>query len=120
MKRGHKGSFFKVEFVEDFIRANKVLTIIEGKSDSRFRRAKVFTGNDVDFWAIERQGTDVFSPEDTSDELIRKAKIHQQAFRSRRRQFDKPEQGFDHTDQIVEAAVSDIGPDWACYLIPKS
>ncbi|WP_340077376.1 hypothetical protein [Leptobacterium sp. I13] len=120
LKEGSEQVYFKVEFVEDFIKANNIETVIEGKKDSQLRKALVFKGEGVDFWAIERHGTTDFEVADTSDEKIRLARIHQQVFRSRRRQFDTVPEGFDHADELVDKAVADIGPHWACDLFLRA
>jgi len=65
---------------------------------------------------VERNGHAGFDVPDVDDGLIRTARLHSQSFRSRRRQFDTVEQGLAHTELLIEQAVADIGPHWACAL----
>ena len=117
---GKQTVYFKVEFVEDFLTANGITATIEGQKGSRFRQARVFVGSTHDFGVVERHGYAGSAPESLPESLIRLARIHQQAFRARRRQFDEPEQGFDYTDELVGAAVADLGKDWACALFLRA
>ena len=107
---------FRVENIEDFARANHLQLKIEGKPGSPLRKALAFKGTDADFWVIERHGTDYFEIDEIPDTQIRLARVHLQSFRSRRREFDQVQQGFDHTDRLVDKAVEDIGAHWACSL----
>lgn len=120
LKEGRQKVCFKVEFIEDFLKANNIESVIEGKQGSQYRTALAFKGSETDFWAVERHGTTTFEIEDTSDEKIRLARVHQQVFRARRREFDTVPQGFDHMDVLVEKAVSDIGAHWACELFLRA
>jgi hypothetical protein len=107
---------FKVEYLGEFVRAQGLECAIAGKPHSTFRSAEVFAGDGVTFVAVERHGSTGFAPADPSDRVIRQARVHQQHFRTRRRQFDHLEAGFDYTDALVQAAVDDLGRDWACWL----
>lgn len=117
---GKQTIYFRVEFVEDFLSANGITAAIEGQQGGPFRQARIFEGTTHDFGVVERHGYAGVNPEPVSESLIRVAKTHQQAFRARRRQFDHPEQGFDYTDQLVEAAVRDLGKDWSCALFLRA
>ncbi len=107
---------FRVESAEAFVRAVGVSTPIEGEPHAALRRVAAFSGRDVTFVAIERNGHVGYDAPKTDRALLRQARLHQQIFRTRRRVFDTPEAGFDHTDALVDSAVADLGPHWACDL----
>lgn len=107
----------RVESVADFVSRHGADGMIEGASGGPMRRVAVFDkGESVALHVIERNGYAGFDlpPDDPAER--RAARIHAQAFRSRRRQFDTVVQGLDHTDRLVEAAVGDLGPHRACHI----
>lgn len=112
--------YFKVEFMADFVRALGITHPIYGKPFAPHRQVCVWKNEDVEFWAVQRNGTQAFEVDDPSDSYIQASRIHQQIFRSRRRQFDHDEEGFDHTDALVQSAVGDIGRDVACDLFLRA
>ena len=107
---------FKVEFVHEFIAAQGLTAVPEGAMHAPFRRVLLAQSDGVAFEAIERRGATGFEPEDPSAQTLRAAQLHLQYFRTRRRSFDDLEAGFDATDILVERAVADLGPNWACWL----
>jgi hypothetical protein len=107
---------FKVEYAHEFVAAQGVGAPIEGAMHAPFRRVRFAAANGVEFWAIERRGVASFSPDDPSPATLRAARLHLQSFRTRRREFDTIETGFDYTDDLVSRAVTDLGKDWACWL----
>ena len=112
--------FIRVEFVEDFIAANGIKTKILGKKDDQLRMAKVFKGNNVEFWIIERHGTSSFTIVENSDELIAKSRVHRQYFLSRRRFYDSIDKGLDCLLKMVENAINDLNKHWACDLFLRA
>ena len=112
--------FIKTEFVSDFLSSNGIKSKISGKKDDQIRKAKIFDGNDLEFWVIERHGCNGYRLKDSSDETLVKSRIHQQAFRARRREFDNIEKGLDHLEVLVDSVVADIGNDWTCDLFLRA
>lgn len=106
--------WFRVESVEAFLAAHAINAPIEGVAHGPWRRAVAFTGAGIRFGAIERRGHHGFDAPDVTPLKIRNARVHLQAFRSRRRHFDTVEQGLAHTEALVDAAVADLGQHWAC------
>ncbi len=107
---------FKVEYAHEFAAAQGLTAALDGAHHSPFRRVRFATANGVAFDAIERRGSTGFSPADPPAATLRAARIHLQAFRSRRREFSDVGAGYDHTDTLVARAVADLGRDWACWL----
>ena len=107
---------FKVEYAHEFAAAQGLTAPIEGARHAPFRRVRFAAGDGVSFDAIERRGSTGFAPEDPPAATLRAARIHLQAFRARRREFDTIGAGYDHTDTLVARAVADLGRNWACSL----
>ena len=107
---------FKVEYAHEFVLAQQISAAIDGALHAPFRRVRFAEGGDVRFEAIERRGSTGFEPDDPSRGVRRASRLHLQAFRSRRRAFDRVDQGYDYTNTLVAQAVSDVGKDWACWL----
>lgn len=111
---------FRVEYADEFVAAQGLRVEIEGREGAPYRRCRAFEGEGAVFLAIERRGATGFEPADPGDATLRRARLHLQSFRTRRRQFDDIPSGFDHTDRLVDAAVADLGKDWAAWLWLRS
>ena len=107
---------FKVEYVHEFVAAQGLRAPVEGAMHAPFRRVLFAEANGVAFEAVERRGSKGFEPSDPAAATLRAAQLHLQTFRTRRRSFDSIGAGYDVTDAIVAAAVTDLGQDWACWL----
>jgi hypothetical protein len=108
--------WFRVEDAETFARAVGGELPIEGAKHGPLRRVLAFGTGEVRFGAIQRSGHTGFDVPSPDAATIRAARIHAQAFGARRRQFDTVEQGLEHTESLVDAAVGEIGEHWACDL----
>lgn len=112
----------KVESVADFFAAQQLPGIerVEGEPLSRARWAKVFDGDRAALWVIERHGYDAFGlTDDTAEDRIAAAH-HLERLRTRRRHFDNPVDAFANLHSMLDAAIDEIGRDWACDLFFKS
>lgn len=118
-QEGHRRVAFKVEFLEDFLKANELQRRVLGQAGGRLRMAEIFAGQTT-FWAVERHGTDSFAIEFLSDEVIRRAAHYQQLFRNRRRRYPDANEGLMETEKLVAEAVEGIGKDWACDLFLRA
>jgi hypothetical protein len=107
---------FKVEYVDEFIAAQRLDATVDGARHAPFRRVRFAELGGVAFDAIERRGATGFEPGDPPPATLRAARVHLQAFRARRREFDSIGAGYDATDALVARAVADLGRDWACWL----
>lgn len=111
----------KVEFIADFLAvwqpgSGGAGMTIEGEPLAQFRRALAFAGDNAELWVVERhgyRGYQIQKPEPARAILAQK---HLESFRARKRDWKTDEQGFDHTSQLVDAAVRDLGKDLACDL----
>ncbi|QDZ06407.1 hypothetical protein FPZ24_02055 [Sphingomonas panacisoli] len=110
----------RVESVEQFAKIYGLTSPIEGKAHGPARLIRAFDGAHTCFAAYERNGHEGFGIPDVDDADIRSARLHLQTFRSRRRQFDRIEDGLEYTEALVDSAVAAIGKHWACSLWLKS
>ena len=115
--------WLRVEAVDGFVAANAPGTRVEGEAHAPLRLALTFPGafpGEVAVGAIERNGHAGFAavPHDAAE--IRAARVHLQAFRARRREFDTVALGLAHTARLVDAAVAELGPHRACDLWLKA
>ncbi len=117
--RGPETVWLRVEVVEDFLAANNISATIEGDPHGPFRRA-IIANDAVRVGVLERNGHPGYDVHAVAAATIRAARLHLQAFKARRRQFDTVAQGLIHAEALVDAAVGDIGPNWACDLWLKA
>ena len=108
--------FLRVESVERFVRVVDPGARIDGEPHGPARRAYVFVDQGSRMGVIERNGYAGYDPAGAPPERIRQARLHLQSFRSRRRHYDDVEAGLAFTESLVERAVADLGPHWACDL----
>ena len=109
--------FFRVESIEHFLEANDMpAASVAGERDGLARSAIVFVEGDVSFGPFERNGHLGYDIPRVDAATVRRARLHLQSFRARRRQFDTAEAGLAHTERLVDSAVAAIGPHWACHL----
>jgi hypothetical protein len=76
----------------------------------------VSSENDVEVWVVERHGHRGF---DVVPDAAEKASLvlkHAEAFRLRRRSFADDAEGFAHANELIDAAVGDLGVHRACDL----
>lgn len=105
-----------VDSIADFLFVHHVDAAIDGQPMSPLRTAKVCSASTSELWVIERHGTTDFNTADVSAEQIAAALEHQESFVRRRREFDYDGDGFEHARDLVRAASSDLGVNWACDL----
>jgi hypothetical protein len=108
--------FLRVESVASFLAANSVEAEIEGPPHGPLRRSIAFDSGEVCFGVVERNGYPGFEVPQVPDALIRQARLHHQAFRSRPRHFSSSEAGMRITETLIDAAVADLGSHWSCHL----
>jgi hypothetical protein len=112
----------KVESVADYFAAQHVPGIehVQGQPLSRARWAKVADGDRAALWVMERHGYDAFGlSDDLADECIA-AQHFLERFRGRARSFESSSDGFEDLHRLVDAAIEEIGRDWACDLFFKA
>ncbi|WP_156029855.1 hypothetical protein [Sphingomonas sp. URHD0057] len=115
-RSGPLTSWFRVENADLFAARHGPDAPIEGVRYGPARRLVAFTCDQIAFGALERAGHSGYDIPAIEPGRIRAARIHLQSFTARRRQFDTVEQGLAHTETLAEAAVADLGADWACDL----
>jgi hypothetical protein len=106
----------KVDSVVDFLAAWHITDEheIDGDPLAAMRKARVWEGDRTELWVVERHGYRGFAvPRVDPDQAVLVLR-HQEAFRRRTRDWDDDELGFDHVQFLVDAAVNDIGQDYAC------
>lgn len=112
--------WLRVEEVATFLAAHGLDAPIAGPAGNPLRRALAFSGDGTDFGVIERSGHAGFDVPEVPEAQLRFARIHFNAFRVRRREFDTVEAGLAHTEALVDAAIADLGPHWTCDLWLKA
>ena len=112
----------KVDWVADFVAANRIPDDfpIEGDPWSRMRRALAYRTPQAgelgaaEMWVIERHGYRGYAIAPADPMHTIKVMKHHEAFRRRRRDFTDDAQGFEHLHSLIDAAIADIGRDFAC------
>lgn len=106
----------KVDSVADFMAVQHLEDDhpILGEPLSQLRMGKAFEGEQAELWAVERHGYRGFEIRSPTPAQGVRFLHHLEAFRRRRRDGDTDDVGWTHLEELVEAAVSDLGPDWAC------
>jgi hypothetical protein len=110
----------KVDSIVDFLSAWHITDEheIDGDPLCAMRKARVWEGDGsrggAELWVVERHGYRGFAvPRVDPDQAVLVLR-HQEAFRRRTRDWDDDDLGFDHLHFLVDAAVKDIGQDYAC------
>jgi hypothetical protein len=111
---------FRVERLDHLLDTLGLETPIEGQPFGVFRRARVFATDGVNVDAVERNGGAAHEPVNVPEWRIRRALIHQQIFRTRRRDFRSAERGMREARRLISAAVADLGPNQACDLFLRA
>lgn len=107
----------KVESVIDFIAANRIdYSEVQGDPLCPLRLARTLRGQGGDLWAVERHGFLGFEPPALDPATAMASLRHHEAFRHRRRDWPTDAQGYEEAHRLVDAAVKDLGRDWACDL----
>lgn len=106
-----------VERVEGFLGAWRVADArVEGETWATVRRARAFASRENELWAIERHGDRALSAPAPDAAKGALAAGHLEALRGRERRWEDPFRGFEHTARLVDAAIADVGRDFACDL----
>jgi hypothetical protein len=106
----------KAESVADFLAANHLDRPVEGEPLSDVRVAAVCRCNGTMLSVIERHGNRSFDPPGKAPAYAVKRLVHLEKFRVRRREFDNDDEGFEHTNRLIDAAIIDLGVDLTCDL----
>ena len=110
----------KVDSLADFLFAQELTDLaIEGEPFAPLRMGRVADGDGVQILVVERHGIADFEPAQVSGtDLSLPLKIlhHFEAIRLRRRHFEYDADGFALANQLIDAAIADLGRDRACDL----
>jgi hypothetical protein len=106
----------KVDSVAAFLQAQRIATPIHGAVFNPVRQAMAEDAGEAQLWVIERHGWVGFDVEDLAESRRMAAQRHLDAFRTRQRCFSNPHDGFALAERLVDAAINDLGTDWACAL----
>lgn len=106
----------KVESVADFIATHDLEIPIEADPLASVRTAEIVGDSTHTLSLIERHGSRRLVAESfhrpDAIEILR----HAEAFRARRRRFNSDREGFEHAEQLIDAAIEGVGVDRACDL----
>lgn len=106
----------KPESVVDFLAANSSVAAVEGAPLAPLRRARILAESQTELWAVERHGYSGFAILDWTADKAARALHHCEKFELRQRVLDSEEAAFDHTERVIDAAIADLGRDYACDL----
>lgn len=106
----------KVDSVADFLQAHRLSAEVEGAVLNPVRRAKVESTASTQLWVIERRGWVGFDIRDLEAGRRMAAQHHLDVFRTRRRSFENPQEGFAYAETLFDKAIDEIGRDWTCAL----
>lgn len=102
-----------VDEIESFCRFTKLEANIEGEKGDQYRRAELMDGDVI---AVERRGWTSYLMPPPSSRRKRRAQVHRQILRSRKRHFKEAGAGFKHLRRLVDALVVDLGEEWARHV----
>ena len=107
----------KVDCVEAFAehRTNQDI-VCQGKSGGPLRTVLLPHESGPSLAGIERHGRADLQWPDCTDRQIAQAAKHLRSFEQRTRQFDHDTEGFELAQALIDAAVAELGVDWACDL----
>jgi hypothetical protein len=80
------------------------------------RRALVSSENDVELCIVERHGHRGFAVPSMESDKAQAILRHAEIFRRRRRSFADEADGFAHANELVDAAIAELGVDRTCDL----
>jgi len=105
----------KVEGVMDYLIAHRINEgEIHGEPGGQFRMAPAQMGVDgFDLFIVERHGCRGYVAPKFDAVKAAQAAWHAEALRRRRREFDNDADGFKELNRNVDAAIADLGRDWA-------
>ncbi len=114
----HIGVAIKVDSVTDFLQAHALSHDIPilGGPYSKLRIASAWSCPTHTLFAIERHGTRSYRPLIPTDPDRIKTITHLESFTHRRRNFNTDEEGFTHAQNLIHAAIDDLGQSQACDL----
>jgi hypothetical protein len=106
----------KVESVVDFLAANQLLRKIEGPALADLRTVRVFEGGGWVMSIVERHGSRAFESSDETPKHALKRLEHFEKLRIRPRNFENDDEGFALANELIDAAIRDLGRDSTCDL----
>lgn len=108
----------KVESVADLCAALAIPheQRIFGEPGAQFRNVCVARGEGTELLAVERHGYRGYSTDVNHRSRSVAAAFHLEQFRRRQRSFADDATGFEHANRLIDAAIPEIGVDWAADL----
>jgi hypothetical protein len=106
----------KVESVVDFLAANQLQREVLGSPRAALRTCRIYGGQAYAMTIVERHGTRGFDADDAEPEHLVQRLLHMEKFRTRRRDFEKDEEGFEAANQRIDDAIKDLGRHLTCDL----
>lgn len=106
----------KVESIADFAAAHDFPLDCPDPPLTLCRRLHVASEGDAELLAVERHGVRGFTPLPQTDRHRMDMLRHAEIFRTRRRAFPDDEQAFQHTNDLLDRAIADVGVSIACDL----
>jgi hypothetical protein len=106
----------KCDSIADFLAANQLQREIYGSPLAPLRMCTLYSGRDCQVTVVERRGTKDFDlPSPEPGKGIQQL-MHLERFRSRPRDFERDQDGFEVAHGLIDHALQDLGPDLTCDL----
>jgi hypothetical protein len=105
----------KVESVADFAAVHGIDAEPWGQPGSPGRLVFIAKENGLNVYAIEKRGHHGWTIPKQYPSLEQQQQVLER-FRTRRRRFASDEEGYDHTEKLIDAAIAGVGRDLACEL----
>jgi hypothetical protein len=106
----------KVDSVPDFLATHTLPLAIDGEPFAPMRTATIARHGNTALDIIERRGNDSLTPPAIRPAKALAAARFLEAFRRRRRHFPDDDQGFAHANNLLDAAIAELGQHHACAL----
>lgn len=107
----------KVDSVADFLFAHDLSDVrIEGEPSSSLRQATIAKEGATEFLVVERHGCSDFEPSTGAPTSAGQILHHFEKIRLRPRHFENDAEGFAAANNLIDAAIGDLGRDRACDL----
>ncbi len=124
LKTDRRQLAIKVDSVTDFLFAHGLTDVsVDGEPFSPLRVASVAQGKGTEFLVVERHGSLDFSSGALTTSMVKSGTsfpvalmYHFEKLLLRRRHFENDADGFALANQLIDAAIADLGRDRACDL----
>lgn len=106
----------RADSIADFLAANRLQRDVLGGPSALLQTSAVYASPDCTLTLVERHGTRDFEVRDLGPEHAVRRLVHAERFRTRPRELERDEDGFEAANRMIDDAIRDIGRDLAADL----